>query len=762
MTDRKLFFVNFLIRHRFLLLALASVAGVLSLMCSQRLQFDRSIENMFTANDEVLAPYRKLKETFGGNEIVLAVYTDPQLFDSSGIGIERVRTIQERLAKVPGVKAVLSIDQPLPGNTIARDNVISRRTRRLFQGYTHGADNQTVAIACMLFPEAETNVARRETVDNLRTVIQDLPDDLQSGYITGEPVLVVDGFRYVEQDGQRLGRWSAILLGLTIVVCFRSVRWVIIPIFVVQLSIQMTKGILYVTGMQLSMVSSMLVAVVMVIAVATMVHVIVRFLESRASGLSTRASLERTLSLLAAPIFWACTTDAVGFLSLTSSHVGPVQDFGVMMAIGASMVLLSVFLVVPATALLGSFDKDPKTPWGQQHLNDRLGDSIGIIQRYPMQILSTIVLVSIVGISGLSKTEIETDFTKNFRADSDIVISYNIVEEKLGGAGVCDIMFSAPKPLTWKYLETVRELTNAIDAELQTNFGSSGRSEIAKTLSLGNAVATLTDIDNKPSILRESVSRMTLVAMNQAMPEFFSALYGKHPDSDQHYLRIMLRVPEQQSSQEKQQLIERLESISRNHFKDAQVTGYFVLLSSLIDSVLQDQWRTFTIAVIGIGLLMWIAFRDLRLAFIALVPNLLPILFVLGMMGWLRILFFPGLRINIGAAMIAAVSMGLSIDSSIHYIIGFQRARNELAFTDSLIRVQRNVGRAMVLSTISLIVGFTVLATSQFLPTVYFGALVSLAMLGGLLGNLVILPTLMSIFCRSDADHADAVRQVAQ
>jgi predicted RND superfamily exporter protein len=144
---------------------------------------------------------------------------------------------------------------------------------------------------------------------------------------------------------------------------------------------------------------------------------------------------------------------------------------------------------------------------------------------------------------------------------------------------------------------------------------------------------------------------------------------------------------------------------------------------------------------------MWIAFRDLRLALIALLPNLLPILIVMGMMGWLRVLAFPNLKVNIGAAMIAAVSMGLSIDSSIHYILSFQRARRETGFTDALVQVQRNVGRALVLSTISLIVGFTVLATSQFLPTVYFGALVSLAMLGGLLGNLVVLPTLMSVFC---------------
>ena len=128
------------------------------------------------------------------------------------------------------------------------------------------------------------------------------------------------------------------------------------------------------------------------------------------------------------------------------------------------------------------------------------------------------------------------------------------------------------------------------------------------------------------------------------------------------------------------------------------------------------------------------------LALIALVPNVLPILAVLGAMGWL------GVRVNMGAAMIAAVSMGLSVDSSIHYITSFRRARSGgLSVAKALEEVQQSVGRAVVYSTIALIVGFLALCTSQFVPTIYFGSLVSLAMLGGLFGNLVILPLLLSM-----------------
>jgi predicted RND superfamily exporter protein len=163
----------------------------------------------------------------------------------------------------------------------------------------------------------------------------------------------------------------------------------------------------------------------------------------------------------------------------------------------------------------------------------------------------------------------------------------------------------------------------------------------------------------------------------------------------------------------------------------------------LIHSVIRDQWLTFGVASAAIWLMMMLAFRSLRLALVALVPNALPILMVTGLLGWL------GVKINMGAAMIAAVSMGLSIDSSIHYIAAFRRARQAgFGTRAALDQVQQTAGRALVFATLALVVGFSSLALSQFVPTVYFGILVSLAMLGGLAGNLIILPLLLLVVTR--------------
>ncbi|MCH5377602.1 MAG: MMPL family transporter, partial [Planctomycetes bacterium] len=209
------------------------------------------------------------------------------------------------------------------------------------------------------------------------------------------------------------------------------------------------------------------------------------------------------------------------------------------------------------------------------------------------------------------------------------------------------------------------------------------------------------------------------------------------------YFRIMLRAEERQPAQQKRELIEKVTRISREAFPKAEVTGFFVLLTNLISSIIRDQWLTFAVAMGGIGITMWLAFLRPQYALIALVPNALPIVAVMGVMGWL------GLKINMGAAMIAAVSMGLSVDSSIHYISSFVRARRAgRSVAESLAEVQQTVGRAMTFSTLALIVGFSVLATSNFVPTIYFGTLVSLTMLGGLLGYLIVLPLLLRLITR--------------
>ncbi|MCO6457400.1 MAG: MMPL family transporter [Pirellulaceae bacterium] len=802
--SRKL--AELLVAGRWPLLLLALALVVVAWPASRKLQFDRSIENMFAADDPLLPPYRQLKARFGGNEMALVVYRDPQLLAADGSGLVRLAAATERLKQVAGVQDVLSlseVDRAMQGalklkrakdnltdrfkgllglgggrkkpaeeppwTIVAEGDPLAQAFRQLFAGYTHDADGQIAAAVCMLLPEAETQTPRQQTIDQLRSVAQSLPQ----GMVTGEPVMVVDGFRYLEQDGQRLGRTSLVLLALTIVVCFRSIRWVLIPLAVVQWSLVMTQAVLVWMQLRLSMVSSMFTATITVVGVATVVHVIVRFRQARGRGLEPADAMRESLALLAAPICWACLTDAVGFASLMVARVGPVRDFGIMMATGSTLVLVAVALLVPGLALLGRFDTDPHRAWGERQLAGLLERLVLWVDKRPATLAGCLLLLLAISLAGLGRLQVETDFTRNFRQDSPIVEAYSFVEQQLGGAGVWDIIVPSPARMSDEYLRRIENLQSRLRALREADLaGGAGREPVdgvasaaeraalTKVISLADAVRV---VEVEPSMASEPVGQRVL-GMALSMPNFINSLRSRPDAEGRSYLRIMLRARERQPAEQKLELIRQVRELVEREFpagerlttavtspaggqpdagplsEGGQVTGFFVLLANLVHSMIRDQWVCFAVATTAIGLMMLAALRSPLLALVALIPNALPIFVVLGGLGWL------GLKINMGAAMIAAVSIGLSIDSSIHYIISFQRERRAgKPLYVALADVQQTVGRAVVFSTLALIVGFTVLCTSNFVPTIYFGALVSISMLGGLLGNLFVLPLLLRL-----------------
>lgn len=719
---------SLLIRWRWPFLVLGLAAAVGAWLPAQRLAFDRSIENMFAPDDPVLEPFRKLKRTFGGDEIALAAYDDPKLLTPAGL--DRLEELSNKLSQVEGVASTFSLSNVryLLGTRL------EERLLELSAGYTIGPDRRTAGIVCVLVPLTEATVGRSVTVDQMRQLVE-LHD--RTGVLTGEPVMVVDGFRYVEHDGRLLGTTATALLMLSIVLCFRSLRWVVVPMAVVYSALVWTQALLVMGHIHLSMVSSMLWAIVTVVGIATMMHLIVRFREARSEGLAPREALTAAATALAAPIFWALTTDAAGFASLMISEVGPVHDFGLMMMLGALVTLPAMALIAPGLSLAGRIDPDPRRAWGERGLDVGLRRITDALERRPRSIGLAVTLFCGTACLGLTRLEVETDFTKNFRRASPIVRSYEFVESRLGGAGVWDVMVPVPGGSDGAMLDRLERLQERLRTEVKVQ-DAAGRAVpgLTKVLSAADVV----ELVPFGRFLAAGRLESTLESMGGRMP-IVSALYGRDPEAlDQLFLRVMLRARERQPSAQKLQLIAEVRRISREEFPEAEVTGFFVLLTELIESTTRDQWRTFGVATAGIGLMMLAAFRSPRLALVALVPNALPILVVMGLMGWL------GLRINMGAAMIAAVSMGLAIDSSVHYIIAFRRLRSQgLSLAEALDAVHQSVGRAITFSTLALIVGFSALVLSRFVPTIYFGVLVSLAMLGGMLGNLVVLPLLLKL-----------------
>lgn len=761
--DRRSRLIDGAIAARVPLLVVALAAAAALWPASRQLSFDRSIENMFARDDPVLGPFRRLQRTFGGQEIALAAYTDPALMSPEGLA--RLEALATRLGETPGVLGSFSLASwpgarasqwPVVGSLVGRV-ALPESVLELCEGFVLGPDRQTAAVVVVLDPDAPRRavdrVPRGQTIDALRTIIEthDPP-----GVLTGEPVMIRDGFLYLERDGRVLGAVSTVLLGLVIVVSFRSLRWVVAPLVVVAVTLVVTQGLLVVGGFRLTMVSSMLWAIVTVIGVATLVHVILGFREHRADGLAPRAALARTLDELAAPVTWACLTDAVGFGALLVSRVGPVHDFGRMMVLGSLVTLAAIGLLTPGLVLIGPQGRAAPRPERATRLQHALRGLALVVERHPGPLAAVLVALTALTVPGLAWLDVETDFTRNFRAASPVVASYNFVETKLGGAGMLDCLIPVPEgpeaaaspggaggaDVGW--LPRVARLQERLRREVvTTDAAGHDAPALTKVVSVVDLVEAL-----KPAWIPMPRDPRTLAAviapLGERMP-LFGSLYGRDPVDGRTYLRIMLRAHERQSSTDKARIIAQVEQLVREEFPEAEVSGLFVLLARLIESLSRDQWLSFGLATLGIGLMLGVATRSVRLALIGLLPNALPVLMITGLMGW------SGTKINLGGAMIASVSMGLAVDSSLHYLLAFQRRRRSgRNVHEALHDVQQHVGRAMVLSTLALVVGFSALAFSEFVPTVSFGILVGLTMIGGLLGNLIILPLALVLVAPRD------------
>ena len=786
-----------MIRHRWFCFGAALLVLAVLLPASQRLHFDRSLEKMFPAQDPERLTFERVERRFGVSQFMVFAYRDPNLWASDGSGLERNLQWREKIESIDGVRYALDlsrIDQMLsmlkgptsffgPTTSAAKSkvdgatrpllderNAMAMEYRRMFAGQTHAKDTDLVAIGVLLDQEKQQDPGNNAVLESLRSLSNSAP----GGLLVGHLAMVDEGFREIERDGNRLALFSTLCLSLLMLVGFRSLRWALIVVLVVQWSLIVTRGLLVILGWELTMVSSMLSSIVMVVGVATTLHWMVGYQsEYQARDMlvgSQRATeaLEASLKKLWWPMFWAVVTDAIGFGSLALSRVGPIQDYGCMMALACAVVLVGIFCLVPTLALIPISGFALGRLPGEKYLQGLLQRVLNWATRRSVGVIAIAAMLLAISLIGSMRLQVETDFLKNFQANSPIALAYRTVETELGGAGVWDVAIRAPKPITEEYLQQVLDMEEELLAIEVPSKNTNG-----ETLRLTSALSLAdTDRVGKTSpLLRLVPIEARWLGMRQAMGSFFDTLLSessaeatnlKHVDDQANalefdegrWLRVMLRSKERSDSEQKTELIAQVREVVERYSKlfsaeipgsdpsqSGEVTGYYVLLTRLVEHAVSDQWLAFALATIGIGVALSVALGSMRFALIGLIPVVIPSFLVLGAMGWL------GVRMNLGAAMIAAVSMGLGVDSSLHTLHRYRSERSMgRSVKEALQASQGQTGMAVMMSTIALVIGFGSMAFSAFLPTVAFGTLAAWTMLGGLVGNLVLLPALVWAF----------------
>ena len=546
-------------------LGLSVVLTIAAWFPASQLQFEQSIESLYSKENVRLAAWRDSKQTFGGDEFVVVAYTESELFEPDEDRLTdgaraRIEALADKLKQVPGLQTdsfqhlAHALQAPIGRSII----------RKLMEGVLVGTDGKTTAIFCRLEPEANSPIPRAKTYQ----LVREIADAHQPpAAVVGEPVQVHDMFRYVEEDGATLGWASALLLMSVIFILFRSLRWMILPLVVVQVTLIWTKALLVLSGMQLSMVSSMLNSLVTIIGIATVMHVTLRFREHRFTKEPVEA-LRQTMLELTVPIFWTIATTAAGFAAVLTSSIAPVASFGIMMTLATLIVLVTCGLVLPGGILIGETGRVPGRAPAEAKVTRALGRLTVWVEHRPAMVGLVMGLFTAFCAAGLFRLKVETDFSKNFRASSPIVKSLDLFESHLGGAGTWEVNFPAPAELDSDFLKQVREFA----AELRGLEDQDSPGKLTKVVAVTDGLDVLGFL---PLSWR-------LSALERMQPDFITSLYN----ADKGRMRIMLRARERQPSETKLKLIADVEEAARRRFPEARATGLFVLLTYLIESLM--------------------------------------------------------------------------------------------------------------------------------------------------------------------------------
>ena len=730
--------VDLLVQRSRLALAVTLLVVAISAPIALRTEMDTSIEPMFRPDDPALVALKESRAIFGGDEFVLVAYDvrgEEELLDREHL--DALKAFAERLSAIAGVRASSTQDlghllRPDESNSFGmglylRLPSVREKILEFSEGLLVSPNRQTTAVVLRLEPGTR-EVPRAETIAEIRTMAA---GHEPPAVVVGEPVLIQDTFNFVQRDGRLLGVASSVLLMLVIAGLFRRVRWVVMPLLVVWAALSLTRATMFALDLRISMVSSVLTSLVTIIGIATTMHVTVHYREKRVEGLSRETALRETMRAVGPAVFWSCVTTALGFLALASSRVVPVRDFGLMMALGVLFVLMLALVLLPCGILLGRRPSDPKQSLLDGVLAMGLRRLVRHLSRHGGKWVAASVATLLLGGWGLTRLTIETDYTKNFRAGSPIVRALDFFEQRMGGAGSWELLLPAPEASSLGLSDRLRALRDRLRAIEVSD-------EAGRSVALTKVITLADGVDMIPPIMRRRARRggdseLDLLAGFQ--PEFAPSLFQPGDGT----MRVMLRASERQPSELKLKLVEEVTAVARDFAPEAQPTGMFILLANLVGSLLRDQWASFLLAAGGIWLAISLAFRSPLMGLVALVPNMLPIAIVIGTIGWMDV------PVNMGTAMIASVSMGLTVDSAIHYIAAYRRHRREgRRIWDALSLVHADTGRALIFSHAALVGGFSVLALSSFVPLIYFGLLVSAAMFVGLFGVLVMLPVLLA------------------
>ena len=758
---------------------------------SKDFKLDASSETLLIEGDPDLKYLKEITNRYGSKEFLVLTHT-PNGNMVSDSSINNLLSLKYKLQSLEWVHSVVTIlDIPLLNNsdlplqdrlnnfkTLKDEDVDKERgfkeilSSPVFRNFVISEDGNTSGIIVNIKENEKLedikNKSKKEielfkdqikkknhsNILEIREVIKSY-DDIGKIYLGGIPMIADDMMTFIKSDIIVFGLGVFLFIIATLWFVFRNLIWIIIPISSCFFSVIIMMGILGLIGWKVTVISSNFIALMLILTMAMNIHMSTRFIQLRKTNPNKNnyEIISLTTKKMFLPILYTALTTIIAFLSLIFSEIKPIIDFGWMMTFGLITSFLITFTLLPS---LLSFVQKNHSLSGND-VNSKitfLFEKISL--NYKKIIFLATGVVIILSIFGISKLEVENSFINYFSKKTEIYKGMKLIDEKLGGTTPLEVILKFPEKKKQK-LEEDDEFEDwgdnenddekywftkdKIDTISNVHNYLDNLPEIGKVLSFSSIVDVATQLNNN-----KPLGTLEMGVLYTKIPENIKTeIIDPYISIKDNEARISLRIIDSQKDLKRNELIKKINYDLKNEFGLSEdrykLAGVLILFNNLLQSLFKSQILTLGLVMIGIFLMFLVLFRNVKLSLIGVVPNFIAAFFILGIIGLL------GIPLDMMTITIAAITIGIAVDNSIHYIYRFKEEFKKINdYKKTLQTCHSTVGVAILNTSVTIVFGFSILVLSKFIPTIYFGIFTGLAMLLAMISVLTLLPSLLLVF----------------
>ena len=752
-------------------------------------RLDASSETLLIEGDPDLEYLKEITDRYGSKEFLVLTYTpnEGMVTDNS---INNLLSLKYKIQSLDWVHSVITLlDVPLLNNSDApiQERLESFKTLKdegvdkdrgfkeilespVFRNFVISENGKTSGIIVNikknktledLENKSKEEVEKykdqikkqnHENILEIRNVIKSY-EDIGKIYLGGIPMIADDMMSFIKSDIIVFGLGVLLFIIATLWFVFRKLIWIVVPISSCFFSVIIMIGLLGLLGWKVTVISSNFIALMLILTMAMNIHISTRFLQFRKAHpeKNNLEILSLTTGKMFRPILYTVLTTIIAFLSLIFSEIKPIIDFGWMMTFGLITSFIVTFTLLP-TLLNFTSTKNISVKEDEGSKITLFLEKLSLNYQKPIFIVTIVVIV--LSIFGISKLEVENSFINYFSKNTEIYKGMKLIDEELGGTTPLEIILKFPEAKK-------QEIENDDDFE---DWGDEDQQDDKKYWFTKDKIDTITSVhnylDNLPEVgkvlsFSSIIDVATQLNNNKPLGTLeMGVLYSKIPESikteiidpyisiEDNEARVSLRIIDSQENLRRNDLINKINydlqnklEIDKDQFK---LAGVLILFNNLLQSLFKSQILTLGLVMIGIFAMFLVLFRNIKLSLIGVVPNFIAAFFILGIIGIL------GIPLDMMTITIAAITIGIAVDNSIHYIYRFKEEFNNLKDYKKTLQIcHSTVGTAILNTSITIVFGFSILVLSKFIPTIYFGVFTGLAMLLAMISVLTLLPALI-------------------